>query len=105
MIYRDGLRGSVMVKRFAVAGTTRDKEYVLTKGSENSKVHYFSLSPDEKHAETVKVIHKDVPKLRKREFEIDLTSIAVKGRDAKGSILIKHPVNRIGKLNESKPAE
>jgi len=105
MIYRDGLRGAVMVKRFSVAGTTRDKEYVLTKGNENSKVHYFSLSPDEKHAETVKVIHKDIPKLRKREFEFDLSTIAVKGRDTQGNILTKHPVHRIVKLKESRAPE
>ena len=29
MIYRDGLKGSVMVKRFAVTGVTRDKIYEL----------------------------------------------------------------------------
>ncbi|HNQ00506.1 MAG TPA: DNA gyrase subunit A, partial [Bacteroidia bacterium] len=36
MVYQDGRGGAVMVKRFTVGGTTRDKDYVLTKGSEGS---------------------------------------------------------------------
>ena len=38
MIYRDGSRGPSYIKRFAVTGVTRDKEYDLTYGSKGSKV-------------------------------------------------------------------
>ena len=33
MIYRDGLRGPSYIKRFAVTGVTRDKEYDLGPGN------------------------------------------------------------------------
>ena len=33
MVYQDGPKGSVMIKRFAVNGVTRDKLYDLTKGT------------------------------------------------------------------------
>ncbi len=42
MIYVDGESGITYAKRFNVTGVTRDKEYDLTKGSDKSKVHYFS---------------------------------------------------------------
>ena len=41
VIYRDGRSGAYYIKRFAVNGVTRDKEYDLTKGTDNSKVVYF----------------------------------------------------------------
>jgi topoisomerase-4 subunit A len=77
LVYQDGRGGNAMVKRFTVGGTTRDKEYVLTKGNEGSKVLYFSLS--ENPAEIINVKLRPKPKLRKTEFEFDLNSIEVKG--------------------------
>ena len=44
MIYQDGPRGNVMMKRFTVGGVTRDKVYELTRGNEKSKVLYLSIS-------------------------------------------------------------
>ena len=46
MIYMDGKTGVNYAKRFNVTGVTREKEYDLTKGSEKSKVHYFSANPN-----------------------------------------------------------
>ena len=45
-VYRDGKYGSVMMKRFAVVGVTRDKEYDVTKGTEGSRLMYFSANPN-----------------------------------------------------------
>ena len=61
VIYRDGKFGYNYIKRFAVTGATRDREYDLTKGTENSRVLYFSANPNGE-AETVKVILKPKPR-------------------------------------------
>jgi len=95
MVYQDGKGGNVMVKRFTVGGTTRDKEYVLTKGSEGSKVLYFSVS--EPTAEIINVKLRPKPKLRKTEFEFDFNTIEVKGRGAIGNILSRNAVSKITK--------
>ena len=44
VIYRDGKVGYNYIKRFAVTGVTRDKEYDITKGTEGSRILYFSIS-------------------------------------------------------------
>ncbi len=95
LVYQDGRGGNAMVKRFTVGGTTRDKEYVLTKGSEGSKILYFSLSGNP--AEVIHVKLRPKPKLRKTEFDFDLNSIEVKGRGSMGNILSRNLVNKITK--------
>ena len=95
LVYQDGRGGNAMVKRFTVGGTTRDKEYVLTKGSEGSKVLYFHVS--ENPAEVINVKLRPKPKLRKTEFEFDMNSIEVKGRRSIGNILSRNLVSRISK--------
>lgn len=52
--YRDGKVGPSYVKRFFVTGTTRDKQYNLTKGTQGSRVLYFSANPNGE-AEVIKV--------------------------------------------------
>ncbi|HWS00626.1 MAG TPA: DNA gyrase/topoisomerase IV subunit A, partial [Prolixibacteraceae bacterium] len=42
LVYRDGKAGNNYMKRFAVTGVTRDKEYNMTLGTEGSKILYFS---------------------------------------------------------------
>jgi len=103
MIYQDGKGGNTMIKRFTVGGTTRDKEYVLTKGKEGSKVLWFSLS-NEKDAETVRAILRPKPKLRITQIDVDFNDTEVKGRGAIGNILTKNAVNRVTKLKDG-PAE
>ena len=70
LVYQDGRGGNIMVKRFTVGGTTRDKEYVLTKGKEGSKVLWFSLD-DPSKPEAVKIILKPKPKLRITHFDVN----------------------------------
>jgi len=93
-IYRDGKYGSVMVKRFAVVGVTRDKEYDISKGTADSKVLYFSANPNGE-AETLKVFLKPRPKLKKLLFEFDFSALDIKGRGSIGNILTKHEVHKI----------
>jgi topoisomerase-4 subunit A len=102
MIYQDGRGGNILVKRFTVGGTTRDKEYVLTKGKEGSKVWWFSVdNPDQ--AESVKVILKPKPKLRITQLDVDFKEVEVKGRGTIGNILTRNAVQRIVRNNDAKP--
>jgi topoisomerase-4 subunit A len=94
MIYRDGLKGSLMVKRFAVTGVTRDKFYELTKGNENSKVLFFSVS-HENDAPTVEVILKPRPKLRNTVIPINFNEVIIKNRSAIGNVVTKFPVHKV----------
>jgi topoisomerase-4 subunit A len=64
MVYKDGTSGISYIKRFSVAGVTRDKEYDLTKGSKGSKVLYFSANPNGE-AEVINIQLKPHSKLKK----------------------------------------
>lgn len=94
MIYQDGKNGAAYVKRFAVVGITRDKEYSLTKGTAGSKVLYFTANPNGE-AELVKVSLKPRPKLKKPVFDFDFSELAIKGRNSQGNILTKYAVKKI----------
>jgi len=94
MIYRDGFVGKTMVKRFMVKGITRDKEYDLTKGTEGSKVLYFTANPNGE-AEVVNVVLKPKARLKILKFEYDFSELAIKGRSSNGNTLTKHAVRRI----------
>ncbi len=99
MIYRDGLKGRNYVKRFAVLGVTRDKEYDLTKGTKGTKVLYFTANPNGE-AEIVKVNLKPKPRLKKLNFEFDFSLLDIKGRNARGNIITRYPVKNIIKKEE-----
>jgi topoisomerase IV subunit A len=94
MIYKDGASGVSYVKRFAVTGVTRDKEYDLTKGSKGSKTLYFSANPNGE-AEVVNIQLKPHSKLKKLQFDEDFAGIAIKGRGSMGNIVTKYPVKKI----------
>ncbi|MES2378655.1 MAG: DNA gyrase/topoisomerase IV subunit A [Bacteroidota bacterium] len=94
MIYKDGQSGVSYIKRFAVTGVTRDKEYDLTKGSKGSKVLYFSANPNGE-AEVVNVQLKPHQKLKKLQFDEDFALLAIKGRASMGNIITKYPVKKI----------
>lgn len=94
VIYQDGKHGNTRIKRFAVSGVTRDREYDLSKGMSGSKVLYFTANPNGE-AEVVKVALRPRPRLRKLHFEVDFSEIAIKGRGAQGNILSRHAVSRV----------
>lgn len=94
MIYRDGKKGACFVKRFAVVGVTRDKEYDLTRGNPGSKVMYFSANPNGE-AEMLKVFLRPKPRMKKTSFEFDFSSVTIKGRGSFGNILTKNPIKQI----------
>jgi Type IIA topoisomerase (DNA gyrase/topo II, topoisomerase IV), A subunit len=94
VIYRDGKGGCNYIKRFAVTGVTRDKEYILTKGEEGSRILYFSSNPNGE-AETIKVVLKPKPRQKLLVFEKDFSEIAIKGRASMGNILTKADIHKI----------
>jgi topoisomerase IV subunit A len=94
VIYRDGLNGAIMMKRCAIAGLTRDKEYNLTKGSKDSKILYLSVNPNGE-AEVVKVFLKPRPRLKSLTFDLDFSELAIKGRGSIGNILTRYGVHKI----------
>lgn len=101
LIYQDGRAGNIMVKRFTVGGTTRDKEYVLTKGKEGSKVLWFSLD-DPASPETIRITLKPKPKLRITQLDVNFIKVEVKGRGTIGNIVTRNAVQKIQRLADVK---
>jgi len=99
MIYRDGRQGKYYVKRFPVKGITRDKDYVLTKGTNESKVIYFSANPNGE-AEVVHISLRPKPKMKKATFDFDFSELAIKGRSSQGNIISKTAIKTISKRED-----
>lgn len=97
LVYRDGRQGSVMAKRFRIGGVTRDKEYVLTKGTPGSTVLYLIRHETEEESNAFSaVIHlKPALYLRNLQIKFPFNSLAIKNRDSQGNIVTKHSVDRV----------
>ena len=93
-IYRDGKGGIYYMKRFAVTGIARDKEYDLTQGKVGSRVTYFTANPNGE-AEVIRVALKPALHLKKLEVIKDLSELAIKSRTARGNVLTKYDVKSI----------
>lgn len=99
MIYVDGKSGVSYAKRFNVTGVTRDREYDLTKGSEKSRVHYFTANPNGE-AEVVKVILSPNCTARIKELDFYFEELEIKGRASMGNQVTKYPIKTV-KLKEA----
>ncbi len=93
--YKDGQSGATYIKRFNIPTLSRDHEYDLTMGTPKSRVTYFTANANGE-AEIVKVTLKPQAKLKKLIFDKDFKDIAVKGRSARGNLLTKYDILRIG---------
>ena len=93
-IYRDGKKGIYFMKRFAVTGVARDKEYDLTQGKAGSRVMYFTANPNGE-AEVIKIQLKPALHLKKLEVIKDLSELSIKSRTARGNLLTKYEVKAI----------
>ena len=93
VIYQDGKGGVYYMKRFAVTGVTRDKEYDLTQGKQGSKIYWFSANPNGE-AEVVKVTLKPKQRIKNLQLDIDFSKLAIKGRGAMGNLVTKNEVHR-----------
>ena len=94
IVYQDGKDGPLLVKRCAITGLTRDKEYNLTRGTPGSKIVYFSANPNGE-AEVIRVHHKPKARLKKPVIEFDFGELTIKGKSSMGNILTKNPVHKI----------
>jgi topoisomerase-4 subunit A len=94
MIYADGKGGKSFAKRFNVTGVTRDKEYDLTKGDENSKVHYLSVNANAE-AELVKITLSPGCSAHKKELEFNFAELEIKGRSSMGNTITKYPIKSV----------
>ena len=99
MVYLDGASGTSYAKRFNVTGVTRDKEYDLTKGSEKSKVHYFTANLNGE-AEVLKVVLSPNCTARIKELDFYFEELEIKGRSSMGNQVTKYPIKSV-KLKEA----
>lgn len=95
VVYRDGTGGTCYIKRFYFDACTRDKEYDLTMGTKGSRVLYFSANPNGE-AEVIKITLEPGPKVKRLFMDKDFAEILVKGRAARGNILSRMPIHKIG---------
>lgn len=94
MIYVDAKTGYSLAKRFNVTGVTRDKEYDLTKGEKNSKVHYFTHNANGE-AEVVTVRLSPNCAAKKKEFDFYFETIPIKARSSMGNVVTKYPIRSV----------
>lgn len=94
VLYRDGRNGGIMMKRCAITGITRDKEYDITKGTDGSQILYLSANPNGE-AEVLKVFLKPRPRLRNLIMELDFSQMAIKGRQSQGNIFTRYAIHKI----------
>ena len=94
MLYRDGRGGAIMMKRCAIKSVTRDKEYDLTKGTPKSELLYFSVNPNGE-AEVLKIYLRPRARLKKCIIDLDLSTLAIKGRQSVGNLVTRYSINKI----------
>lgn len=94
MIYREGREGPYYMKRFSVTAVTRNTDYHLASDKKGSQMLYFTANPNGE-AETVSVILKPNPRIRKNKIDIDFSELAIKGRDARGNLVTKYAVKKV----------
>lgn len=93
IIYQNGKGGVYFMKRCAITGVTRDKEYDLTPGKPGTKIMWFTANSNGE-AEVVKVTLKPKPRLKALQFDVDFGSLAIKGKQSQGNIVTKNEVHR-----------
>jgi topoisomerase-4 subunit A len=100
LLYRDGRGGVTMAKRFTIGGITRDKQYDLTKGSAQSKVHYLEVQP-QGQADKVMLHHVPQPRI-KPTMAVNFEDYPVRPRGTQGVIVTKHAVKKVERLTKIK---
>jgi len=94
LCYLDGRTGFTYIKRCAITGLQREKEYTLTQGTPGSKILYLTVNPNGE-AETIKVYLKPRPKLKKLTIDVNFADINIKGKNSIGNILTRFAVHKI----------
>jgi topoisomerase-4 subunit A len=94
IVYRDGKNGPIYMKRCAITGITRDKEYDMTKGTAGSNILYMSANPNGE-AEVLKVYFKPRPRLKKLIVDLNFSELAIKGRSSMGNIFTRYAIHKV----------
>ncbi len=94
VLYRDGDKGAVMMKRCAIKGVTRDKEYNITKGTPKSAILYMSVNPNGE-AEVLKIIFKQRTRMKKSIVDLDFSKLLIKGRQSNGNLFSRYAIHKI----------
>jgi topoisomerase-4 subunit A len=94
VLYRDGRNGDIMMKRCAITGITRDKEYNITKGTEGSEILFITANRNGE-AQVLKVFLKPRPRLRNLIMELDFSQLAIKGRQSQGNIFTRYAIHKV----------
>ena len=94
VLYRDGEKGAIMMKRCAIKGITRDKEYTITKGTPGSRILYMSVNPNGE-AEVLKIMFKQRTRLKKAIVDLDFSKLAIKGRSSQGNLFSRYAIHKI----------
>ncbi len=94
VLYRDGKNGAIMMKRCAIKGITRDREYDLTKGTPKSEILYMSVNPNGE-AEVLKIYFRPRPRLKKLIVDLDFSTLAIKGRQSQGNLFSRYGIQKI----------
>ncbi len=94
VLYRDGKGGAVMMKRCAIVGITRDREYDMTKGTPKSEIIYLSVNPNGE-AEILKIYFRPRPRLKKLIVDLDFSTLAIKGRASQGNLFSRYGIQKI----------
>ena len=94
VLYRDGDKGAILMKRCAIKGVTRDKEYDITKGTKGSKILYMSVNPNGE-AEVLKIMFRQRARLKKSVVDLDFSKLAIKGRQSQGNLFSRYAIHKI----------
>ncbi len=94
IIYVDGASGISYAKRFNVTAITRDKDYDLTKGSDKSRIHYFTANHNGE-AEVVKILLSPNSSAKKKELDFYFETLDIKGRSSMGNQVVKYPIKSV----------
>ena len=94
VVYRDGKDGLHYIKRFAVTGVTRDKEYDVTQGKPGSRIVHFTANPNGE-TDILRITFKPKPRIKQLVMDKDFAEIAIKGRASMGNILTKNEIHRL----------
>ena len=94
VIYRDGKTSVYYAKRFNITSITRDKDYDITGGKPGSVINWFTANHNGE-AETVRIYFRPKPKLKRNSMEYDFSTLAIKGRAARGNLVSKNSIQRI----------
>ena len=94
MIYFDGKSSYSMIKRFNVISVTRNKDYILTKSKEGSKVLYLTSNPNGE-AEMITAYLRKSQRLKVLKIDFNFAELSIKGKGSVGNILTKNNIKKI----------